>query len=66
MEAYEDPDHEWNSSKFHTGKMCIEPGCNKPAGTKWGKYWCQIHNANRFCRINDQFESILKMIDKEE
>ena len=60
MEPYEDPGHEFNSAKYHTGKKCITPGCDRPAGTKWGAYWCQICNANRIHRISGQFESLLK------
>ena len=60
MEPYEDPEHEFNSATYHTGKQCITPGCDRPAGTKWGAYWCQICNASRLHRISDQFESLLK------
>lgn len=36
---YKDPDCEENSSKYHTGKLCFEPGCENPAGTAWGPHW---------------------------
>lgn len=58
MQPYEDPNNKGNSSKYHTGKPCIEPGCNEPAGTAWGPYWCQKHNAERLNRISEQLEKI--------
>jgi hypothetical protein len=59
MKPYEDPEHEWNGSKYYTGKKCIEPGCDRPAGTKWSPFWCQIHNADRINKIDNQFESLV-------
>ena len=51
MENYEDPNHDLNSARWHTGKPCIETGCNEPAGTAWSKLWCQKHNAERMSSI---------------
>lgn len=56
---YENPNDPGNSSKFHTGKLCIEPGCGEPAGTTWSHLWCQKCNAQRINRINAQFDSML-------
>jgi len=58
IDAYEDPDHKGNSSKYHTGKPCIVPGCNKPAGTHWGPPWCFEHNVHRIKRIARDLENI--------
>lgn len=57
MVGYDDPKHEGNSPKYHTGKLCIE-GCGRPAGTAWSPYWCFECNVKRINRINGQMESI--------
>jgi hypothetical protein len=59
MAGYDDPNHEGNSAKYHTGKLCIE-GCGRPAGTAWSPYWCFECNVERINRINEQFEQITK------
>lgn len=55
---YADPKDELNSSKYHTGKKCVVPGCDHPAGTAWSDFFCQFHNTERMDRINQQFEDI--------
>lgn len=50
MDAYEDPEHESNGEKYHTGKVCHTPGCHNPAGTRWSPHWCQKCNAQRMKR----------------
>jgi len=55
IEAFKDPNHEGNSSRYHTGKPCIEIGCNDPAGTAWSPYWCFKHNLERIDRITQAF-----------
>lgn len=47
-----DPNHEGNSAAYHTGKPCIEKGCERPAGTWWSKVWCFEHNVERMKRID--------------
>jgi hypothetical protein len=59
LEKYKDPNDEFNSPKYHTGKDCIEPGCSKPAGTWWSPLWCFECNVKRIDRISGQFEMIL-------
>ena len=56
MTPYRDPDHVGNSAGHHTGKPCIERGCDKPAGTAWSPIWCFKHNVQRMDRINRQLE----------
>lgn len=58
LKPYEDPKHRGNSAKYHTGKRCIEDGCEEAAGTWWSPYWCFKHNAERMHRITGQFEEI--------
>jgi len=58
MAGYDDPKHEGNSEKYHTGKKCIE-GCGKPAGTLWSPHWCFECNVKRINRINEQFEQLI-------
>jgi len=60
IEPYEDPNHEGNSSQYHTGKVCIEQGCDKPAGTAWSPLWCFEHNVERIHRIDAGFASVLQ------
>lgn len=68
--AYENPDHEGNSSAYHTGKICVEKGCKSPAGTWWSPLWCFEHNVARMKRITAGLEDALErakvaeMIDK--
>jgi hypothetical protein len=57
--AFEDPNHEGNSPSYHTGKPCIEKGCERPAGTWWSPHWCFEHNVERIKRISKQFDDLL-------
>jgi hypothetical protein len=59
LQAFEDPFHEGNSPKHHTGKPCIEKGCEQPAGTWWSPHWCFEHNVERIKRITKQFDELL-------
>lgn len=58
MKAFEDPNHEGNSLKYHTKKLCIEKGCPNIAGTAWSPYWCFKHNVERMRRISDSLNKI--------
>ncbi|MFA6364229.1 hypothetical protein [Methanoregula sp.] len=64
MEPCEDPNDPGNDPKYHTGKKCVEPGCNHPAGTAWSPYWCQKHNAERLNGIGASFEGMLAKFKK--
>jgi len=55
----EDPAHEGNSAKYHTGKTCIVKGCVQPAGTWWGPSWCMQHNHERLERIGANLDSMI-------
>lgn len=52
LKAFEDPRHEGNSERHHTGKHCIERGCERPAGTAWSPLWCHPCNVTRMRRID--------------
>ena len=54
----EDPAHEFNSPKYHTGKPCIERGCTNPAGTGWSRLWCQPCNAKRMRHITFALDTL--------
>jgi hypothetical protein len=56
VERYEDPADALNGPKYHTGKTCIERGCDNPTGTHWSPFWCQPCNANRLKRIGAALE----------
>lgn len=43
-----------------TGKPCIEPGCNGPAGTLWGPLWCPPCDQERLDRISAQFDALAR------
>lgn len=59
MNRYEDPKDPLNGPAYHTGKPCITKGCENPAGTNWGKFWCQPCNAARMNRISATLENEL-------
>lgn len=56
MERCEDPNDPMNGPEYHTGKKCIERGCNNPAGTGWSRFWCQPCNAKRLNGISATLE----------
>ncbi len=62
LEAFEDPSHEGNSARYHTGKECIEPGCHQPARTKWSPYWCFSCNVTRMKRIGSQLKAMQRQM----
>lgn len=41
-----------------SGKRCIEPDCDRPAGTLWGPHWCPECDAVRLDRISRRFDQI--------
>jgi hypothetical protein len=59
MMAFEDPANAGNSPKYHTGEKCIEPGCERPAGTAWSPYWCFECNVKRLRRITVELEGFI-------
>lgn len=71
MMNYENPEHDGNSPKWHTGKACVEKGCKKPAGTWWSPAWCFDHNVERMKRVSAGLDDAVKraeiaaLIDKE-
>jgi len=58
--GYNDRECEGNSEKYHTGKVCIEHGCNNPAGTAWSPYWCVECNIKRMDGITKSLEKIME------
>jgi hypothetical protein len=63
--AFDNPASPGNSPRYHTGKPCIVAGCDKPAGTAWGPYWCFEHNVDRLTRIDGQLRSLAAWEQKE-
>ena len=45
-----------------SGRTCIERGCAKPAGTRWGPLWCPDHDRERLDRIRSQLEALLSEV----
>ena len=60
MIAYQDPNHPGNSPVHHTGKSCIEEGCDKPAGTAWSPLWCPACNVVRMDRIDRNLRGLVR------
>lgn len=58
--AWADPNHRGNSSKYHTGKPCID--CDNAAGTAWSPLWCFKCNKKRMEHIN---ASMAKLINRD-
>ena len=63
LEAFEDKNHQYNSSAYHTGLLCIEGDCSNPAGTKWSELWCFECNVKRMKRVDAQFNRMSKYFD---
>lgn len=59
MSGYNDRDDPGNGPKYHTGKPCIEHGCDRPAGTAWSPHWCFEHNVERIDRVDKQLRSLI-------
>lgn len=57
---YQDPNHAGNNARHLSGKVCIEQGCGKAAGTAWSPFWCFACNVKRMDRISASMESMLK------
>lgn len=57
MKDFENPNHEGNSEKYHTGKVCATSDCNNPAGTLWSSYYCFTCNVERMNRVG--FERVM-------
>lgn len=70
MLAYQDPNHEGNSAKYHSGERCRGKDCKEPAGTWWGEHWCFKHNVERMDKISATLETMAEkaklseMVDK--
>lgn len=62
LKAFEDPNNEGNTAKYHTGKPCVE-GCGRPAGTAWSKFWCFECNVARMKGIENSMVDILATLD---
>ena len=65
-DGYNDKECEGNSSIHHTGKKCIEKGCNNPAGTAWSPHWCVDCNIKRINRINKSLEEIMNKFNSKQ
>ena len=59
MKPWLDPNHRGNGSEHRTGRKCIEPGCDHPAGTWWSPLWCQPCNGKRIEQIDAQMKDLL-------
>jgi len=57
-EPFADPADPRNGPSYHTGAECVEPGCQKPAGTKWSPHWCRECNAERMRRIERNLQDL--------
>ena len=64
MDAYEDPNHEGNSAKYHTKFLCIEDGCENTAGTKWSPHWCFKCNVKRIKKLDEKMKKMTKVFNQ--
>lgn len=48
-----------------TGWRCVEPGCDKPAGTRWGPSWCPDCDVVRLERISENLEALADELREE-
>lgn len=64
LEKHMDPNHEYNSSTYHTRKKCIEDGCDKPAGTAWSPYWCWECHSKRLNRITGNLIEAINSLER--
>jgi hypothetical protein len=62
MKPYQDPNDPRNGAAYHTGKRCVEHGCENPAGTAWSPHWCHLCNVQRIDRINAQFSALAEKL----
>jgi len=62
--TFEDPKHEGNSRKYHTGMTCAIKGCPNAAGTMWSPLWCFECNVKRIKRIDKQFEQLTRRFEE--
>lgn len=66
MRKYDDINDPGNSSKYWTGRECIERGCSNPAGTWWSPIWCFRCNVKRMDRISGKMDQIASTIEAAE
>ena len=48
-----------------SGRTCVEPGCDEPAGTWWGPLWCPEHDKERLDRCTAGLEAALAALTDE-
>jgi len=60
LKAFEDPQNPGNGKEYHTGKKCIEKGCDRPAGTWWSPCWCFECNVQRIKRIDKKLVELVE------
>lgn len=41
-----------------SGRICVERGCDRSAGTWWTPYWCPEHDVERQDQITAFFERL--------
>lgn len=44
------------------GAVCVESGCDEPAGTPWGPHWCADHDDERIHRISGQLQDLKRAV----
>ena len=56
--AWADPQSPGNGQEHRSGRTCVEPACNEPAGTLWSPLWCVRCNIKRMRRLDAAFRRI--------
>ena len=44
--------YEHDTCLVPSGRTCIEPDCDRAAGTKWGPLWCPVCDVERLDRVS--------------
>ena len=48
-----------------SGVLCVEAGCDEPAGTLWTDLWCPEHDMERLDRVTAGLQSAMAQLDAE-
>lgn len=47
-----------------SGRICVERGCDEPAGTLWTPFWCPDHDVERLERVSAGLRTFQEAFDE--